>query len=140
MEIRGDSNINRLLKLKGISRLEIKDNLTSLILSQKEEVYPGIKLSFVESKNKDEGGGSWAEYRVLYEVVKYENTADYIKFILSELSKIIDKFSGLSDYISIEEVDCSRSGYYYILVFMLRNIGEEKEESEINKMFKENNI
>lgn len=140
MEIRGDSNINRLLKLKGVSRLEIKDNLTSLILSQKEEVYPGIKLGFVESKNKDEGGGSWAEYRVLYEVVKYENTADYIKFILSELSKIIDKFSGLSDYISIEEVDCSRSGYYYILVFMLRNIGEEKEESEINKMFKENNI
>ena len=140
MEIRGDSNINRLLKLKGISRLEIKDNLTSLILSQKEEVYPGIKLGFVESKNKNEGGGSWAEYRVLYEVVKYENTADYIKFILSELSKIIDKFSGLSDYISIEEVDCSRSGYYYILVFMLRNIGEEKEESEINKMFKENNV
>ena len=79
-----------------------------------------------------------AEYRVLYEVVKYENTTDYLKFVLSEFSKIIDKFSGLSDYISIEEVDCSRSGYYYILVFMLRNVGEEKEESEITKLFKDN--
>ena len=140
METREDSNINRLLKLKGISRLEVKDNLTSLILSQKEEVYPGIRLGFVESKNRDEDGGTWAEYRVLYEVVKYENTTDYLKFVLSEFSKIIDKFSGLSDYISIEEVDCSRSGYYYILVFMLKNIGEEKEESEVIKMFKENSL
>ena len=134
------SEIRRLLNFKGNSRLEVKDDLTEEILEQKELVFPGgIRFCFVESKRYVGEGGEWVEYKVLYSILKYEESAKYLQYVLQQASNIVEVYlADLDvDYIRLEEFDCSRPDQYYILLCMRRDINEEIKENEIIEIFKE---
>ena len=141
------SEIGRLLRFKGSSRLEVKDDLTEKILEQKTIVLlGGLKFRFIESKKMSGPGGEWAEYKVLYSIPKGEQSLKYLLTILGSIVKMLrdevgkdilfgDTLDNLS-YLELEEFDSSRSGYYYILLGLRKDIGEEIQENEINKIFK----
>jgi hypothetical protein len=133
------SEIRRLLNFKGSSRLEVKDDLTERILSSKGFSFSGnIRFRFIESKKYIGEGGDWAEYKVLFSILKCRDTIEYLQYILTESSKLIGSLlDGIEiDYIRLEEFDCSRADYYYILLDIRRD-GKEIEENEINKIFKD---
>ena len=132
------SEIRRLLNFKGSSRLEIKDDLTEKILSDKGILLPGgIKFCFIESKKYTGEGGEWVEYKTLYSILKCSNDIEYLQYILANSSNIIGSLEKFEpDYVNIEEFDCSYPDYYYVLLYIRKDIGEEKEENEINKLFK----
>ena len=134
-----DSEIRRLLNFKGSSRLEVKDDLTEKILETKGVLLPGgIKFCFIESKKYTGEGGNWVEYKLLYSILKCSNNVDYLQYVLGNASNIIGELSKFKlDYIDLEEFDCSRANYYYILLYIRRDIGKEIEQSEIIKIFKE---
>ncbi len=141
MDQLGGSEIRRLLNFRGNSRLEVKDDLTESILEQKNQVFPGgAKFCFVESKKYVGEGGEWAEYKVLYSILKYRNDIEYLHYVLSIASllvKILYIDTDLAmDYVSLEEFDCSRANQYYILLCIRRNINEEIQENEIQEIFK----
>lgn len=142
------SEIGRLLRFKGSSRLEVKDDLTEKILGQKNIVFlGGLKFRFIESKKLSGPGGEWAEYKVLYSIPKYKQSIEYILVVLNSIVKMLkneeckDRLFGSTldkiSYLELEEFDSSRSGYYYILLDIRKDIGEEIQENEINKIFKE---
>ena len=141
------SEIGRILKFKGSSRLEVKDDLTEHILAQKAMIFlGGLKFRFIESKKFSGPGGEWAEYKVLYSIPKCEQSMKFIKVVLENIVKLIDDeerkgffgdFIDKLSYVELEEFDSSHSGYYYFLLNMRKDIGEEIEENEINKLFKE---
>lgn len=145
------SEIGRLLRFKGSSRLEVKDDLTEKILEQKTIVLlGGLKFRFIESKKMSGPGGEWAEYKVLYSIPKGEQSLEYLLTILISIVKMLrdenskdslfgDTLSGTS-YLELEEFDSSRPCYYYILLSLRKDIGEEIQENEINKIFKEYEI
>jgi hypothetical protein len=132
------SEIGRLLRFKGSSRLEVKDDLTERVLKDKGVLLPGgIKFCFIESKRNVEECGEWVDYKILYSILKCSNDVSYLQYVLGNASHIIGAFNEFNlDYISLDEFDCSRSGYYYALLYIRRDI-LEKEENEINKFFKE---
>lgn len=133
------SEIRRLLNFKGNSRLEVKDDLTERILEGKGILLPGgIKFCFIESKKYIGEHGDWVEYKVLYSILKCNNSIAHIQYVLENASKIIGTLEKFKlDYIDLEEFDCSRAGYYYILLYIRRNIGEEIKQSEVQEIFKE---
>ena len=139
------SEIGRLLRFKGSSRLEIKDSLTEKILESKNTVFSGgLKFRFIESKKFSGPGGEWAEYKVLYSILKYRQDLEYLSTVLEEISKLLRDYPDLIfgtpqppiDYLELEEFDSSRPGYYYVLLSMRKDIGQEIQESEIQKIFK----
>ena len=136
------SEIRRLLNFKGSSRLEVKDDLTEKILSNKGIFFAGcIRFCFIESKKYSGDGGEWVDYKILYSILKCKDSAEYFQYVLKNASVFLGSLSSISKdccYISIEEFDCSYPKYYYVLLGIRRDIGEEKEENEINKLFKEN--
>lgn len=133
------SEIRRLLNFKGNSRLEVKDDLTERILEGKGILLPGgIKFCFIESKKYIGEFGDWVEYKVLYSILKCSNSIAHLQYVLGNASHIIgalEKFK--PDYIDIEEFDCSRADYYYILLYIRKNIDEEIEQNEVQEIFKE---
>ncbi len=139
MDLLVGSEIGRLLNFKGSSRLEVKDNLTERILEKKGILLPGgIKFCFIESKKYTGEYGDWAEYKILYSILKCKDNIEYLQYVLGNAAHIIGSLGSMDmDYVSIEEFDCSRPKYYYILLGIRRDIGEEKEENEITKLFKE---
>lgn len=138
------SEIKRLLNFKGSSRLEVKDSLTEKVLEQKNIVLSGgLKFCFIESKKYSGEGGEWADYKILYSIPKYKQTLEYLQVVLSEISNMLKDSSLLFgedpeiSYISLEEFDCSRPRYYYVLLGVRKDIGEEEKENEITNLFKE---
>lgn len=138
------SEIGRLLRFKGSSRLEVKDDLTEKILEQKTIVLlGGLKFRFIESKKFTGPGGEWAEYKVLYSIPKGKQSLEYILVVLGSIVKMLRNkntlFGNTLDnlsYLELEEFDSSRPGYYYILLGLRKDIGDEIQENEINEIFK----
>ena len=142
------SEIGRLLKFKGSSRLEVKDDLTEKILEQKNIVLlGGLKFRFIESKKMSGPGGEWAEYKVLYSIPKGEQQSlGYLITVLEGIVKMLKDEDGEdllfgdtlvnTSYLELEEFDSSRPSYYYILLGLRKDIGDEIQDDEINEIFK----
>lgn len=136
-----NNNIKRLLGLKGNKRLEVENSLTQKILEYEyEDRTPGIKLRFLETKNKKREYGEWIYYNILFEAYKYKDNPEYLSHIFSSISKIIKTWENYSniDVIGIQEVDCEETDYYYILIYILSD-GKDKEQIECdrNDIFRE---
>lgn len=132
-----NSEIKRLLSMKGTKRLEIGNNLTEYILNYNySENTPGISLRFLETRKRSEELGDWDNYYVLFSALKYNDSIEYLDHIFKSISKIISDWSDKIeiDVIGLQEVDCSEVKYYYILIYILSN-GRDKEIGERNTLF-----
>lgn len=130
METQEGSKISRLLRMKGLSRLEVRNEITKAILELNPELTPGINLKFIENKKKNTDNGSWVEYNVLLEIQKREETVRYLRFAFENLSNLIKSLSGLNiESIGIDEVDCGESDYYYVLIYILSDGQDQKTEN-----------
>lgn len=131
MGIQVDSKIADYLAKKGKARLAVKDDITKAIFNLDPEMFPGIRLRFLESSQKSEINGSWVEYNVLLEVEKYQDTTEYLSFILKNLGKLLKSINNLKiDSIGIQEVECGLPDYYYILIYILSD-GKDKKKDDI---------
>lgn len=131
METQVGSKISWLLNMMGDRRLEVEDGITKSILSIDPEQYPGIRVKFVESKKIKGDEGNWIEYNVLFEVLKYKDTPEYLGHTFKEFGKIIKSLSHVGiDSIGVNEVDCGYSDFYYILVYILSDGGEKTNKEE----------
>lgn len=128
----GSNEIRRLLNMRGNKRLGIKNDITEQILEQGKELN-GLKVKFLESRNKETNSGSWTEYNVLLEVLKLdENNVEYLSSIFSMLSSLLKNLKHLDniDSIGIQEVDCSLPKYYYFLIY-IQSHGKDQNNEEI---------
>lgn len=119
--------IQRILKLRGDRRLAVENKITETILSHDEELTPGLQLRFLESRRRGLECGSWIEYFALYKMKKWVDTADYLEYIFNCLGKLAGTLKNLNvDSIGLQEVDCSETGNYYILIYILSDGREYK--------------
>lgn len=129
MEIQVGSSISGLLSMLGDRRLEVSDDITKSILSIDPEQHPGIKVKFIESKKIKGEKSDWVEYNVLFEIVKYKDTPEYLSYAFKELGKIIKSLSHQKiTSIGVNEVDCGYSDFYYVLIYILSDGKTNKEE------------
>lgn len=121
METQADSKIIQLLSLKGKTRLGIKSKISQKILEFDYNEVPGISLKFLETKKRKGESGEWNEFNILLEIPKLKETSDYLGYVILELSKFIKRLGlGLNiDSIGIQEVNCDRPDYYYVLIYIL---------------------
>lgn len=132
MGIQVDSKISDYLGRKGKARLEVKNNITKAIFNLDPEMFPGIKLRFLETRSKEEVSGSWIEYNVLLEIKKYQDTSEYLSFILKNLGKLLKSIDNIGiDSIGIQEVECGLPDYYYLLIYILSDGKDKKKENDI---------
>jgi hypothetical protein len=131
METRVGSKISDLLKMKGRSRLAIKNSITQSLMNLDPEQIPGVRLKFLESRGFETEGGNWANIYALFEIDKFQESAEYISYALKGLGDLIKTCSVHSDIdsIGIQEMECGLPKYYYVLVYILSN-GEDKEIKE----------
>ena len=54
----GSNEIRRLLNMRGNKRLGIKNDITEQILEQGKELN-GLKVKYLETRNKETNSGSW---------------------------------------------------------------------------------
>ena len=119
--------IQRILKLRGDRRLAVENKITETILSHDEGLTPGLQLRFLESRRRGLEGGSWIEYFALYKMKKWVDTAPYLEYIFMCLGKLAKTLENLKvDSIGLQEVDCSETGNYYILIYILSDGREYK--------------
>lgn len=126
--------IQRILRLRGDRRLAVENEITETILSQDEKDTPGLRLKFLESRKRGLDGGTWIEYFALYKMKKWVETADYLEYTFTSLAKLMSTLKKLDvDSIGLQEVDCSESDSYYVLIYILSNgkeiRGEKIEDS-----------
>lgn len=130
------NSVRRFLGMKGVKRLEIINSLTDKILNYNyAEETPGIRLKFLETRKKESEGGEWVNYNILLEADKYNDTPEYLKHILSSVSKIVgtwEEETKLIDVVGLQEVDSSEAEFYYILLYILGD-GKDKEENSEEK-------
>lgn len=132
MGIQVDSKISDYLGRKGKARLEVKNSITRAIFNLDPEMFPGIKLRFLETRYKKEVSGSWVEYNVLLEIRKYQDTSEYLSFILKNLGKLLKSIDNIGiDSIGIQEVECGLPDYYYLLIYILSDGKDKKKENDI---------
>ena len=131
METQVGSKIAELLRMKGRSRLAVKNNITQSLMSLDPELIPGIRLKFLESKNYNEENGNWVNIYALIEIDKFAETAEYLSYAMKSLGKIIKTCSSYEniDSIGIQEMECGLPKYYYVLIYILSD-GETKEIKE----------
>ena len=118
--------------MRGNKRLGIKNDITEQILEQGKELN-GLKVKFLESRNKETNSGSWTEYNILLEVLKLdENNVEYLSSIFGMLSSLLKNLKHLDniDSIGIQEVDCSLPKYYYFLIY-IQSHGKDQNNEEI---------
>lgn len=128
----GSNEIRRLLNMRGNKRLGIKNDITEQILEHGKEL-TGLKVKFLESRNKETNSGSWTEYNILLEVLKLdENNVEYLSSIFGMLSSLLKNLKHLDniDSIGIQEVDCSLPKYYYFLIY-IQSHGKDQNDEEI---------
>ncbi len=130
--------IQRILRLRGDRRLEVENIVTEKILSLSEADTPGLRLKFLESRERRAlEGGTWTEYFVLYKMKKWVETAKYLEYVFSCLSKLMGELRGLPiDSIGLQEVDCSEPESYYVLIYILsdgQSIRTKEGEQEDNE-------
>ena len=120
--------------MRGDRRLAVENEITETILSQDEKDTPGLRLKFLESRKRGLDGGTWIEYFALYKMKKWVETADYLEYTFTSLAKLMSTLKKLDvDSIGLQEVDCSESDSYYVLIYILSNgkeiRGEKIEDS-----------
>ena len=124
MDLRACNNsIQRFLRMKGRSRLGVKNEMTEYLLSLD---FPTI--TFLESKRMETDYGEWEEVYILMQTKKVE-TPGYFRYITLQIDlimKILRKF-GVSDC-GIQEFECG-DNTYNILIYVLNN-GKDKENKE----------
>lgn len=139
METQGDSKIKYLLNKVSEMMLdgrdegyEYDDKIAKHIWSLDTEKVPGVRVKTLDIEvhyNKETG--NWRGYQVLYEIDKYKDMPDYLSHVFKCLGKIIYSFSHLDiSSMGIQEVDCSYSDYYYILIYILSDGREESKKIE----------
>lgn len=134
-----NSEIRRLLGMKGTKRLEISNNLTEHILNYNySENTSGVSLKFLETRKRSEELGDWDSYYILFSALKYNDSIEYLDHVFKSISKIISDWSNKVeiDVIGLQEVDCSEAKYYYVLIYILSN-GRDKEIKEGDTLFRE---
>lgn len=120
------SQIDRLLSLskKEDNSLEIFSKLTENILSSTNEI---IKVKFLENVNKN----TWVEYNILLEAPKLEDSPEYLSYMFDKVSELISTWDLKSiqtlDTFGIQEVVCSESDCYYILLYLIDKVNENSE-------------
>lgn len=129
------NSIRRLLGMKGLKRLEVSNELTDKILCYNySEETPGIRLKFLETRNKESEVGDWVNYNILFEVDKYNDTPKYLEHVFSSISKIVKDWESeikFIDVVGIQEVDCDEAEFYYVLLYILGDGRENDKEKEI---------
>ena len=127
------NNIARLLRMKGNKRLQIRDEITEGIIRFPYELRTGgmIDLQFLESRSFESDYGQWNEYSALFKIRKINESAPYIGAMFETMS-YLSKTLGLlkNDGFGIQEVECGLPDYYYILIYIIRNNGKEREPED----------
>lgn len=127
------NNIARLLKMKGIKRLQVKDEVTECILGFPYDKSTGgiVKLQFLESRNFEGPGGKWNEYNALFRIEKIKESAAYMGAVFEALSHLMKGLCQLeNDGFGIQEVECGLADYYYVLIYIIKNDGREDVDRE----------
>lgn len=118
------NDIDKLLRMKGSKRLQVRDEVTEKIL----ELPPGvIDLQFLESKRFS----GWNEYNALFRIKKIKESAPYFEVIFGSLSRLMKDLSDIeNDGLGIQEVECGLPDYYYVLIYIIKNDGKESNEKQ----------
>ena len=118
-----NNSISRFLRMKGKSRLGVKNEITEYFLSLE---FPNI--TFLESKRMETDYGEWDELYILMQTKKVE-TPDYFGYIFYQIQTVMKalKDFGVSDC-GIQEFECG-DNTYNILIYVLNN-GKDKKDNE----------
>ena len=130
------SEISRLLRMKGVKRLGVKNEFTERILEMFNlKAVPGIRLKFLETIHRETDYGSWDEYKILLEALKLEeHNLEYLGVMMGNVHRAIQvnlRETGIVKQgedvdVGLQEVECSIPNYYYFLIYINSN-GKEKE-------------
>lgn len=118
-----NNSISRFLRMKGKSRLGVKNEITEYFLSLE---FPNI--TFLESKRMETDYGEWEELYILIQPRKIE-TPEYFSYIFMQVKLIMKalRHFGVRDC-GIQEFECG-DNTYNILIYVLNN-GKDKENSK----------
>lgn len=115
-----NKTIEELLSKDTREELEVKDNITNYLLSP-ECSNAGCNIAFVGSYKRHSEVDTWNEYRVLYKVVKYRDTAEYLTIALDFIKDSMSKLRNIEcESVGIQEVYCIDPFNYYILVYIIK--------------------
>lgn len=115
-----NKSIEELLSVEISEDLEVKDEITELLLDPKSS-NAGCNISFVGSYNRHSETDSWVEYRVLYKVVKYRDTPEYLNIALDFVKDSMSKLNEVKcESVGIQEVYCIDPFNYYILLYIIK--------------------
>jgi hypothetical protein len=117
----GVNDIDRLLRMRGQRRLQIKNKLTDYITE-----YPfdkrGVKLQFLESINIMGEEKPWEEYKVLLKIPKIKEDSEYLGSALEAVGKFMKDMKACKDCyetIGIQEIECGLGNYYFVLIYLI---------------------
>lgn len=133
MEVREVNNdIQRLRKMKGISRVWKSNPISEVILGIEYENFPGLWTEFLESRPQSTEYGEWIEHKWLLRGLKGMD----LSLLLKNLSKLIGDLSRLKiwnevTYCSIEDMDSVSPSHYYFLIGIISN-GKDSIKEEID--------
>lgn len=115
------SDIGRLRFMKGQKRLAVKDDeLSERILRYNYEANtPSLDLLFLETVEKEGDVGKWVEYSVLLGCKKTNKPWEDTVLLLDSVSLWMNDFEDC-DEIGIQELDTTRDGYNYILIYIIK--------------------
>ena len=132
MEVLVPSDIPRLKKMKGQSRVWFSNPISEIILGIEYENYVGIGHEFLESRPQESENGEWIEHRWLLRGIKELGLPRLLKNLAKLLShiKIDYRWFKEVDYMELEEVDSTDPIHYYFLISILSNGKDNREEKE----------
>lgn len=124
-----NSEIQRLLRMKGNSRIWVPNDTSNFILSIDYYEFPGIGHQFLESKKYTTEEGEWFEHKLLLRGFKDSDTPEYLSYLINTLSKLISRLDikGVES-IGLEDIDFN-SKYYYFLIYLISD-GKDKPKEE----------
>lgn len=114
--------ISRLLRMKGQKRLVIKDDdLAERILRYNYSANtPSLELLFLETRLKQSDSSEWTEYSILLGCRKTDQQWEDTVTLLDSVSLWMNDFEDCNE-IGIQELDTTRDGYNYILIYIIGN-------------------
>lgn len=132
MEVVVSSEIPRLKKMKGESRIWTLNPISEIILGIEFEDYPGIGHEFLESRPYTSDKGSWIEHLWL---LRGSRTVELHRILrsLEKLLRDVEMFKTWGkevDYCTLEEIDSTEPSHYYFLISILSNGKDNFEEKE----------
>lgn len=114
--------ISRLLRMKGHKRLAVNDDLAERILRYDYVANtPSLDLIFLETRFKQNDDSEvWPEYSILLGCRKTDNPWEDTVLLLDSISLWMNDFEDCNE-IGIQELDTTRDGYNYILMYIIGN-------------------